>query len=117
MTLSGAVSKLTPQDQRELQQFVQNESQKGQIQSSMSTVEHDLHRNTSVLFFGRSVTDIRLPAVHELTERCFKRCITGSISGGKLTGKEEGCMQNCVERFMDTNLAVLKHLETLRGAQ
>lgn len=117
MDLSNAVSKLTPQDQRELQQFAQNESQKSQIQSSMSTLRHGLVMNPSVLSFICSVADIRLPAVHELTERCFKRCITGSISGGKLTGKEEGCMQNCVERFMDTNLAVLKHLETLRGAQ
>ncbi|KAF7514291.1 hypothetical protein GJ744_000061 [Endocarpon pusillum] len=89
ISVDGAVSKLTPQDQRELQQFVQNESQKNQIQST----------------------------VHDLTERCFKRCITGSLSAGKLTSKEEVCMQNCVERFMDTSLAVLKHLETLRAGQ
>lgn len=55
--------------------------------------------------------------IHSITERCFTRCVTGSLSGGKLTSKEEGCMQNCVERFMDTNLAVLKHLETLRAGQ
>ena len=38
IALDGAVSKLTPQDQRELQQFVQNESQKNQIQSCKSDV-------------------------------------------------------------------------------
>ena len=37
LNLSGAVSKLTPQDQRELQQFVQNESQKNQIQNCTFT--------------------------------------------------------------------------------
>jgi Tim10/DDP family zinc finger len=58
-----------------------------------------------------------LTAVHELTETCFKKCITGSISSGKLAGKEESCIQNCVERFMDSNLAVLKHLERLRAGQ
>jgi hypothetical protein len=36
IALDGAISKLTPQDQRELQQFVQNESQKNQIQQSTS---------------------------------------------------------------------------------
>ena len=28
---------------------------------------------------------------------------------------EDACARNCVERFMDSNLAVLRHLETLRG--
>lgn len=55
-------------------------------------------------------------AVHLLTETCFKKCIP-SVSGGKLASKEESCMRNCVERFMDSNLAVLKHLETLRASQ
>jgi len=83
------ISRLTPQDHRELQQFLQNEGQKSQVQK----------------------------VVHELTETCFKKCITSSISSGKLAGKEETCMQNCVERFMDSNLAVLKHLERLRAHQ
>ena len=55
--------------------------------------------------------------IHELTEICFKKCITGSISSGKLAGKEESCMANCVDRFMDSNLAVLAHLEKLRASQ
>jgi len=86
---SEELSRLTPGDNRELQQFIQNENQKSQVQRS----------------------------VHELTETCFKKCITGSISSGKLAGKEESCIQNCVERFMDSNLAVLRHLEHLRAGQ
>ncbi|KMU73064.1 hypothetical protein CISG_03325 [Coccidioides immitis RMSCC 3703] len=43
--------------------------------------------------------------------------MTGKVSGGALDRNEEACAKNCVERWMDANLAVLKHLETLRGPQ
>lgn len=56
-------------------------------------------------------------AIHEFTETCFKKCIKGSISSGRLTTKEDTCMQNCVNRFMDSNLAVLRHLEMMRAHQ
>lgn len=55
--------------------------------------------------------------IHDLTEMCFKKCITGSISSGKLAGKEESCMTNCVNRLFDSNLVILKHLESLRQQQ
>jgi len=66
---------------------------------------------------GDTDANVYTTAVHELTETCFKKCITSSISSGKLASKEETCIQNCVERFMDSNLAVLRHLETLRAHQ
>jgi len=83
------LSRLSPGDQQQLQVFVQSEVQKATIQKT----------------------------VHELTETCFKKCIVGSISSGKLAGKEETCMANCVDRFMDSNLALLKHLDRLRTSQ
>ncbi|KAL8710539.1 MAG: hypothetical protein Q9220_004972 [cf. Caloplaca sp. 1 TL-2023] len=46
---------------------------------------------------------------------CWTKCITGGISGGKLSSKEETCATNCVERFLEANTAVLKHLEMMRG--
>ncbi|KAL8887720.1 MAG: hypothetical protein Q9215_004757 [Flavoplaca cf. flavocitrina] len=46
---------------------------------------------------------------------CWNKCITGGISNGKLSGKEESCTTNCVERFLEANMAVLKHLEQMRG--
>lgn len=58
-----------------------------------------------------------IAAVHHLTEVCWKKCMTGKVSAGGLDRSEESCAQNCVERWMDANLAVLKHLETLRGSQ
>ncbi|KIX10097.1 uncharacterized protein Z518_01178 [Rhinocladiella mackenziei CBS 650.93] len=83
------LTRLTPGQQRELRVFLESESQKAQIQST----------------------------IHDLTDVCFKKCITGSMSTGKLTTKEENCMANCVERFLDSHLAILKHLDTLRQSQ
>ena len=54
-------------------------------------------------------------AVHELTDTCWKKCVTGGISSSSLDRKEEPCIQNCVDRFLDTNEALLKHLSALRG--
>ncbi|KAL5365464.1 Tim10/DDP family zinc finger-domain-containing protein [Aspergillus floccosus] len=81
------VSKLSDADKKELNQFLTNEAQKSTIQQN----------------------------VHHLADVCWKKCITGSISSGRLSGSEEACAQNCVERWMDTNIAVLKHLENMRG--
>ena len=41
--------------------------------------------------------------------------MTGKIGSGKLERNEEGCVQNCVERFLDANEAVLRHLSEMRG--
>jgi len=83
------INRLSDREKRELQIFLQGESQKAQVQKQ----------------------------IHDLTEMCFKKCITGSVSSGKLAGKEESCMTNCVNRLFDSNLVILKHLETLRGQQ
>ncbi|RMJ25097.1 hypothetical protein PHISP_04038 [Aspergillus sp. HF37] len=80
-------SKLTETDKKELNQFISNEAQKSTIQQS----------------------------VHHLADNCWKKCINGKISAGRLESSEETCAANCVERWMDTNMSVLKHLEVLRG--
>ena len=54
-------------------------------------------------------------AISNLTDTCWKKCITSRISVGKLDKSEEACASNCVDRFMDTQMNVLKHLEELRG--
>ncbi|KUL83405.1 hypothetical protein ZTR_10872 [Talaromyces verruculosus] len=80
------ISKLSASDRNELNQFLQNETQKSNIQQT----------------------------VHHLTEICFKKCITARITQNKLAATEESCAQNCVNRWMDANLAIVKHLENLR---
>lgn len=57
-----------------------------------------------------------LAAVHNLTDVCFKKCVTANISSARLERQEESCGRNCVERFLDANLSVLKHLESLRAS-
>ncbi|RFU35876.1 hypothetical protein B7463_g525, partial [Scytalidium lignicola] len=80
------LSKLSDKDKQELQQFIVNESQKARIQQS----------------------------VHSLTDICWKKCVTGSIKSGKLEKGEESCTQNCVNRFLDANMTVIKHLDSMR---
>ncbi|KAK6506979.1 Mitochondrial import inner membrane translocase subunit tim8 [Arthrobotrys musiformis] len=79
---------LSQNDKRELQQFVSNEAQKAKIQST----------------------------VHYLTDMCWKRCITSKISSGQMDSYERPCMENCVERYIDSQMTVLKHLEQMRGS-
>ncbi|EHA22466.1 mitochondrial import inner membrane translocase subunit TIM8 [Aspergillus awamori] len=81
------ISKLNDADKNELSQMLANEQQKATMQQT----------------------------VHSLSDVCWKKCITGKISSGRLEQPEESCAQNCVERWMDSNLAILKHLEALRG--
>ena len=53
--------------------------------------------------------------VHQLNDTCWKKCVTGKISSGSLSKSEETCAQNCVERWMDTQVSILKQLETMRA--
>ena len=48
---------------------------------------------------------------------CWKKCIGSRTAGGKLDSKEEACTQNCVDRYVDSQLAVVNHLEKLRQGQ
>jgi len=84
-----SLNSLSAKDKQELNQFVVNEQQKAQIQGT----------------------------VHSLTDTCFRKCITSKISSGKLDRYEEPCMQNCVDRFMDANMTVIRHLEEMRTLQ
>ncbi|CZS92851.1 probable mitochondrial import inner membrane translocase subunit TIM8 [Rhynchosporium agropyri] len=83
------ISKLTPKDKQELQQFIMNENQKARIQQT----------------------------THNLTDTCWKKCVTGTIKSGKLDRSEETCAANCVDRFLDANFTVIKHLESMRTQQ
>ncbi|MCJ1286528.1 Mitochondrial import inner membrane translocase subunit tim8 [Xylographa opegraphella] len=81
------LSKLTDADKKDLQQFIVQEQQQSMIAKTISN----------------------------LTDTCWKKCITSRISAGKLDKSEEACASNCVDRFMDTQMNILKHLEELRG--
>ena len=55
--------------------------------------------------------------MHNLTDICWKKCVTGTIRSGKLDRGEESCTQNCVDRFLDANFTVIKHLDAMRNQQ
>ncbi|KAI5365313.1 Putative Tim10-like domain superfamily protein [Septoria linicola] len=84
--MASALQNLSAKDRQDLNQFIQGESQKAQIQQT----------------------------VHGLTDTCFKKCITSRITQGGLDRYEEPCMRNCVDRFMDANQTVIQHLERMR---
>lgn len=135
------VTKLSDNDKKELNQFLTNEAQRTTVQQSMlpsiypfyinalssATAAHILlkqgmlHAACSISIDCKSPLDLFIAymflrlGVHHLTDACWKKCITSRITAGRLDSSEESCAQNCVERWMDTNLAVLKHLEVLRG--
>lgn len=52
--------------------------------------------------------------VHSLTDMCFRKCVVSKIGSGQLDRSEEPCMRNCVDRYMDANMTVIKHLEAMR---
>lgn len=94
---------MSAKDRQDLNQFVMNETQKAQIQASKFSSFQDLSSNAN-----------EHPAIHSLTDTCFKKCITSKIASGKLDRYEEPCMQNCVDRYMDANMTVIRHLEQMR---
>jgi hypothetical protein len=55
-----------------------------------------------------------ITAIHELNSVCFKKCITGRMAAGSLERNEDTCMKNCVDRYMDANMTVIRHLEKMR---
>jgi import inner membrane translocase subunit TIM8 len=82
------ISSLSDADKKELNAVLTNEAQKSNIQQ----------------------------AVHTLNDVCFTKCIRGKpITSGTLDRAEEACAQNCVERWFDTQMSILKHLDVLRG--
>ncbi|KAI0901751.1 Tim10/DDP family zinc finger-domain-containing protein [Annulohypoxylon nitens] len=81
------VTKLTENQKKNLQQFLDNESQKSQIQAS----------------------------VHGLTQICFTKCVTGTIRSGQLEKSEESCIANCTDRFFDMRGLTVAHLAKMRN--
>jgi len=69
-----------------MQQFIQGETEKAKLQN----------------------------AVHELNEKCWDLCVEGKPSN-RLDRGQENCLRNCVERFLDSNLVLIKRFEAKAG--
>ncbi|KAL2260879.1 hypothetical protein VTK26DRAFT_5008 [Humicola hyalothermophila] len=81
------IEKLNDKDKAELRQFFTSEEQRSRIRSQ----------------------------THVLTDMCFKKCVGSSVRSGSLDKSEQTCLANCVDRFMDANLATVKHLASMRS--
>ncbi|MDI1492433.1 MAG: Mitochondrial import inner membrane translocase subunit tim8 [Ramalina farinacea] len=86
---------LSEADKRELQQTLGNEMQKARLQESDPFTQ-------------------KPPAIHNLTDICWKKCVPGAIKSNTLDRTEATCAANCVDRFMDANEAVLGHLQRMQ---
>ncbi|KAK3375019.1 Tim10/DDP family zinc finger-domain-containing protein [Podospora didyma] len=80
------IERLNDKDKAELRSFITNEQQRTRIQSQ----------------------------THNLTDMCWKKCVTGPIKSGTLDKGDSTCLANCVERFLDVNIATMKHLSNMR---
>lgn len=52
-------------------------------------------------------------SIHQFTNTCFKECIQ-STNNNDLSSQEEQCLGNCVNRFLDTNIRIVKGLQSLQ---
>lgn len=71
---------------KEVLGFIQAESSKAKIQSSVT----------------------------QFTDMCFKKCVTKDITSNNLDSTEEACVTNCLNRFLDTNIKVVQILQSLQ---
>lgn len=117
----SAISNMSDADKRDLQKAVNNEMQKMKIQEGDEKLpitpppKQIFVRSLQLSSFVANISRV-LAAVHNLTDVCFKKCVTANISNARLERQEESCGRNCVERFLDANLSVVKHLENLRAS-
>lgn len=82
-----ALASLDETSRKDIMQFIESENSKSKVQMS----------------------------IHNFTDMCFKKCNTNKpISSGNLDSNEELCLTNCLNRFLDTNIKVVK---ALQGAQ
>ncbi|AQZ18387.1 TIM8 (YJR135W-A) [Zygosaccharomyces parabailii] len=52
-------------------------------------------------------------SIHQFTNTCFRECVQ-SVNNGDLSSQEEQCLSNCVNRFLDTNIRIVKGLQGLQ---
>ncbi|KAL2022290.1 hypothetical protein VTK56DRAFT_5688 [Thermocarpiscus australiensis] len=85
------LEKLNDRDKAELRQFFASQEQRNRIHSQ----------------------------THTLAGICWNKCVTGggALRSGALDGAEKTCLANCVDRFMDANLATVKHLQRMRAQE
>ncbi|KAL3231528.1 Mitochondrial import inner membrane translocase subunit TIM8 [Nakaseomyces bracarensis] len=52
-------------------------------------------------------------SINQFTDICFRKCVD-RVDSGDLSQQEEQCLSSCVNRFLDTNIRIVRGLQ---GAQ
>lgn len=79
----SALQNLDEGSRKEILQFIESENSKSKVQMS----------------------------IHNFTDLCFKKCNKQGIDGGNLSTEDENCLNNCLNRYLDTNIKVVKSLQ------
>jgi import inner membrane translocase subunit TIM8 len=108
---AASLQNLSAKDKQELNQFVLQEGMPSTPTTSPQSLS--ISHVTDIFLFAGQKAQIQ-QTVHALTDMCFRKCVTSKISSGSLDRSEEPCMRNCVDRYMDANMTVIKHLEQMR---
>jgi import inner membrane translocase subunit TIM8 len=94
-------------DRREIQQLIQNEQQKAKFQESPRS------SFLGLLFDSTNNWEID---VHSLTGMCWTKCIASNkLTSPEISKTEAACLDNCVNRFIDTQKAVISQVEKMGG--
>ncbi|ODQ66553.1 mitochondrial import inner membrane translocase subunit TIM8 [Nadsonia fulvescens var. elongata DSM 6958] len=80
---SQALASLDAESRKEIMQWIDSENSKAKVQSS----------------------------IHNFTDMCWKKCVTKDITSNMLDTTESNCMTNCLQRFLDTNINVVKLIQ------
>ncbi|VVT49334.1 uncharacterized protein SAPINGB_P002219 [Magnusiomyces paraingens] len=79
---SQSLANLDASARKEIMEWIESENSKAKVQTS----------------------------IHNFTDMCFKKCIT-KINSGSLDRNEESCLTNCLNRFLDTNINIVKMIQ------
>ncbi|KAL6946914.1 hypothetical protein ACO0QE_001768 [Hanseniaspora vineae] len=52
-------------------------------------------------------------SVHQFTSMCFRNCVKDA-SNPELSSAENQCLNSCVNRFLDTNIKIVKGLQNIQ---
>lgn len=79
----GNLQNLDENDRKDVLKFIEAENSKSKVQMS----------------------------IHNFTDLCFKKCNDNTPMTGLLSNQDEQCLNNCLNRFLDTNIKVVRSLQ------
>ncbi|CCD27186.1 protein transporter TIM8 NDAI_0J02940 [Naumovozyma dairenensis CBS 421] len=80
---------------------------------SLSSLDANSKKDISTFIESENAKQKVQMSIHQLTNTCFKSCIT-NVSDPDLSSQDQQCLANCVNRFLDTNIRLVKGLQNIQ---